>query len=53
MFSEKTTYHYVDVGIFSAKNINLPRKVSYKPMILSRQTRPVASGAPMLISLVS
>ncbi len=31
MFSEKTIYNYVDSGIFSAKNIDLPRKVSYKP----------------------
>lgn len=31
MFSEKTIYNYVDAGIFSARNIDLPRKVSYKP----------------------
>lgn len=31
MFSEKTLYHYVDAGIFSARNIDLPRKVSFKP----------------------
>lgn len=31
MFSEKTLYNYVDSGIFSARNIDLPRKVSYKP----------------------
>lgn len=31
MFSEKTIYNYVDSGIFSAKNIDLPRKVSYRP----------------------
>lgn len=30
MFSEKTIYNYVDAGLFSAKNIDLPRKVSYK-----------------------
>ena len=30
MFSEKTLYNYVDSGIFSARNIDLPRKVSYK-----------------------
>lgn len=31
MFSEKTLYNYVDAGIFSARNIDLPRKVAYKP----------------------
>lgn len=31
MFSEKTIYNYVDAGIFSARNIDLPRKVAYKP----------------------
>lgn len=31
MFSEKTIYNYVDAGIFSAKNLDLPRKVRYKP----------------------
>lgn len=30
MFSEKTLYNYVDSGIFSARNIDLPRKVIYK-----------------------
>lgn len=31
MFSEKTIYNYVDAGIFHAKNIDLPRKVTYRP----------------------
>lgn len=31
MFSEKTIYNYVDAGLFTAKNIDLPRKVIYKP----------------------
>lgn len=31
MFSEKSIYNYVDAGIFSARNIDLPRKVRYKP----------------------
>lgn len=31
MFSEKCIYNYVDAGIFSAKNIDLPRKVKYRP----------------------
>lgn len=29
-FSRKTMYNYVDLGVFSFKNINLPRKVKYK-----------------------
>ena len=31
MFSERTIYNYVDSGIFTAKNIDLPRKVKYRP----------------------
>ena len=31
MFSEKTIYNYIDAGVFTAKNIDLPRKVSYRP----------------------
>lgn len=31
MFSEKCIYNYVDAGIFSARNIDLPRKVLYRP----------------------
>jgi len=31
MFSEKSIYNYVDAGIFSAKNLDLPRKVKYRP----------------------
>lgn len=31
MFSEKTIYNYMDLGMFTAKNINLPRKVRFKP----------------------
>lgn len=31
MFSEKTLYNYIDAGVFSARNIDLPRKVSFKP----------------------
>ena len=30
MFSEKTIYNYVDAGLFSAVNLDLPRKVKYK-----------------------
>lgn len=31
MCSEKTIYNYIDYGIFSARNIDLPRKVRYRP----------------------
>lgn len=31
MFSEKCIYNYFDTGIFSARNIDLPRKVKYRP----------------------
>ena len=31
MFSEKCIYNYVDAGIFSARNMDLPRKVRYRP----------------------
>jgi IS30 family transposase len=31
MFSEKCIYNYVAAGIFSARNIDLPRKVRYRP----------------------
>lgn len=31
MFSEKTLYNYVDAGVFSARKINLPRKVIFRP----------------------
>ena len=30
MFSEKTIYNYVDAGIFTARNIDMPRKVRYR-----------------------
>lgn len=31
MFSEKCIYNYVEAGLFSARNIDLPRKVKYRP----------------------
>ena len=30
MYSEKSIYNYVDLGMFSARNIDLPRKVRYR-----------------------
>lgn len=31
MYSEKTLYNYIDAGLFTACNIDLPRKVKYRP----------------------
>ena len=31
MYSEKTLYNYIDHGFFDARNIDLPRKVRYRP----------------------
>jgi IS30 family transposase len=31
MCSEKTLYNYIDCGFFDARNIDLPRKVRYRP----------------------
>lgn len=31
MCSEKTIYNYVDLSLFSARNIDMPRKVRYRP----------------------
>lgn len=31
MFSEKTIYNYIDAGVLSARNIDLPRKVRLRP----------------------
>ena len=31
MFSERTIYNYMDMGLFSAKNIDMPRKVRFRP----------------------
>lgn len=30
MFSERTIYNYVDAGLFSARNIDMPRKVRFR-----------------------
>ncbi len=30
MFSEKCIYNYIDAGIFTARNLDLPRKVKYR-----------------------
>lgn len=30
MFSERTIYNYVDAGLFTARNLDLPRKVAFK-----------------------
>lgn len=31
MYSERTIYNYTDAGIFRAKNMDLPRRVRYRP----------------------
>ena len=31
MYSEKTLYNYIDSGLITARNIDLPRKVKYRP----------------------
>jgi IS30 family transposase len=31
MVSEKSIYHYMDMGLFSAKSLDLPRKVRFRP----------------------
>ena len=31
MCSEKTIYNYIDAGLFDVRNIDLPRKVKYRP----------------------
>lgn len=38
MFSGKTIYNYVDAGIFSARNLDLPRKAYYKPRASSHDS---------------
>lgn len=36
MWSEKTLYKYINLGCFTARNIDLPRKVRYRPRRKSR-----------------
>ena len=31
MFSERTIYNYVDCGLFTARNVDMPRKVRFRP----------------------
>ncbi|MBQ7245802.1 MAG: IS30 family transposase [Firmicutes bacterium] len=31
MFSERTLYNYIDMGLFTAKNVDMPRKVRFRP----------------------
>ena len=37
MVSERTLYSYADMGLFKARNIDMPRKVRYKPRKRSRK----------------
>jgi len=42
--SRRTLYHYIDQGAFSAKNLDLPRKVRYKPRKVHKPVeRPIPS----------
>lgn len=41
--SRRTLYHYIDQGAFSARNLDLPRKVRYKP----RKARKPESKLPL------
>lgn len=36
----KTIYNYIDQGIFTARNLNLPKKVKYKERKRKRQEAP-------------
>ena len=38
-FSKPTFYKYVNIGVFSLKNIDLPRKVKYKPRHKKHDTK--------------
>ena len=38
-FSKTTMYNYIDLGVFSFKNIDLPRKVKYKKRKMSKKQR--------------
>ena len=38
-FSRTTMYNYIDLGVFSFKNIDLPRKVKYKKRKMSKKQR--------------
>ena len=44
MYSEKTIYNYMDAGLFSAKNIDLPRKVRFRPRKSNHDTVKVDKG---------
>jgi IS30 family transposase len=41
--SRRTLYHYIDQGAFTARNLDLPRKVRYKPR---KKRKPVEKAAP-------
>lgn len=39
MVDEKTIYNYIDLGLLSAKSIDLPRKVRYRPRRKEKQVK--------------
>ncbi len=47
MCSEKTLYNYVDAQLFDIRNIDLPRKVKYRPRIIRNQNLKL-TGATVL-----
>jgi IS30 family transposase len=44
MWSEKTIYKYADLGLFKAKNIDMPRKVRMRPRKSRHESLKVDSG---------
>ena len=44
MYSEKTLYNYLDAGLFSACNIDLPRKVKFRPRKSSHDSVKIDKG---------
>lgn len=40
-FSKNTLYRYIDASVFTARNIDLPRKVTYKPRKAYKRNKPL------------
>lgn len=49
MLSEKTIYNYVDKGIFSARNLGLPRKVRFRIRKSKHDSFKVDKGCRMIV----
>ena len=52
-FSKTEFYHLIDAGVFSFRNIDLPRKVGYKPRKDGKKRRTTDSHSPNLQGLFS